>query len=416
MAPENGNAQIIAVDDQPANLRLLEDLLAQRGHRVRSFPRGRLAVEAATRNPPDLILLDINMPEMSGFQVCELLKADPRLSAIPVIFLSAIDDASAKVQALQCGGVDYVTKPFEINEVQARVETHLKIHQLQKKLRMHADHLEELVAHRTRELAETQARLRVLDRAKSDFLRLIHHELRSPLNGILGVGELILSDLDGSDESAELRQMFRLSRRRMLAILDDALLLTEIEVTAETFRAESSNLEDTLEAAVKATREFSEARGVRVEMKSATATRVRAKGDLLEKALGALIETAVKFSKAGEAIEIECRPAGECVQIKIRGGGRVPESALAGFFQVFSIADAITPGGDLGLGPPVAQKILSLFGGGVSVENLEPSGVELSVSLRAVGPVESSTDESNPVFVIFAAGTSNGAPLRSPLR
>src|SRR5579859_259045 len=100
--------RIMAVDDQPSNLKLLEDLLSRQGHIVRSFPRGRLALEAAVRNPPDLILLDINMPEMSGFQVCDLLKADEKLAPIPVIFLSALSDSSDKVQAFQCGGVDYV--------------------------------------------------------------------------------------------------------------------------------------------------------------------------------------------------------------------------------------------------------------------------------------------------------------------
>src|SRR5271154_2953553 len=118
-----GKSQIMAVDDQPANLKLLEDLLSQQGHTVRSFPRGRLALEAAARNPPDLVLLDINMPEMSGFKVCELLKSDAALAAIPVIFLSALSDAGDKVHAFRCGGVDYVTKPFQVDEVQARVQT-----------------------------------------------------------------------------------------------------------------------------------------------------------------------------------------------------------------------------------------------------------------------------------------------------
>ena len=131
MAHTNGTNHIMAVDDQPSNLKLLEDLLSQQGHVVRSFPRGRLALEAAARNPPDLVLLDIDMPEMSGFTVCELLKSDKKLAAIPVIFLSALNDASDKVRAFQCGGVDYVTKPFQVDEVQARVETHLKIHHLQ---------------------------------------------------------------------------------------------------------------------------------------------------------------------------------------------------------------------------------------------------------------------------------------------
>src|SRR6201999_3608110 len=104
-----------------------------------------------------------------------LLKSDEELAAIPVIFLSALSDAADKVQAFQCGGVDYVTKPFQVDEVQARVQTHLKLHQLQKELQLHANHLEDLVASRPQELAQPQTRLKLLDRAKSDFLKLIHH-------------------------------------------------------------------------------------------------------------------------------------------------------------------------------------------------------------------------------------------------
>jgi two-component system, sensor histidine kinase and response regulator len=384
MAHTNGKSQIMAVDDQPANLILLEDLLSQQGHTVRSFPRGRLALEAAARNPPDLILLDINMPEMSGFKVCELLKSDEKLSAIPVIFLSALSDAGDKVHAFECGGVDYVTKPFQVDEVQARVETHLKIHQLQKELQLHANHLEELVAARTRELAETQARLKVLDRAKSDFLRLIHHELRSPLNGLLGVGELVLDELGAAEDGAELREMFELSRQRMLTILDDALLLTEIEVASDSFSSEAADLVSTLHSAIEGAAGFAHSRGVGLELEPepGKAGCVIAKRDLLLKAMQALLETAVKFSKAGDVVGLKCQPGADGVQVLIRGAGRIPESAIANFFEVFSIGDAITPGGDLGLGPPVSQRILSLFGGSISVENLEPSGIQYSVTLK----------------------------------
>src|SRR5580700_3655814 len=111
---------IIVVDDQPANLRLMEDMLKQRGYGVRSFPRGRMALAAASQQPPDLILLDINMPEMNGFEVCERLKADKELAPIPVIFLSALNETEDKVKAFRSGGVDYVTKPFQFEEVQAR--------------------------------------------------------------------------------------------------------------------------------------------------------------------------------------------------------------------------------------------------------------------------------------------------------
>jgi two-component system, sensor histidine kinase and response regulator len=382
MAHTNGKSQIMAVDDQPANLILLEEMLSHRGHLVRSFPRGRLALDAAARNPPDLILLDINMPEMNGFKVCEMLKSDEKLAAIPVIFLSALSDVNDKVHAFQCGGVDYVTKPFQVDEVQARVETHLKIHRLQKELQLHANHLEDLVASRTRELAETQARLKVLDRAKSDFLRLIHHELRSPLNGLLGVGELVLEELGATDDGAELREMFELSRQRMLAILDDALLLTEIEVASDTFSSEATDLAATLHCAIKGAAGFAQSRGVAIELEAGQAGCVLAKRDLLQKAIQALLETAVKFSKTGQVVRLKCQAGLGGVEVLIHSCGRIPESAIANFFQVFSIGDAITPGGDLGLGPPVAQRILSLFGGSITVENLEPSGIQLTVTLQ----------------------------------
>ena len=119
---------IMVVDDQPANLKLLEDLLMQQGHAVRSFPRGRLALDAAVRNAPDLILLDINMPEMNGFEVCKRLKADEKLAGIPVLFLSALSETRDKLNAFRAGGVDYITKPFQVEEVRARVETHLQLY------------------------------------------------------------------------------------------------------------------------------------------------------------------------------------------------------------------------------------------------------------------------------------------------
>jgi two-component system sensor histidine kinase/response regulator len=253
---------------------------------------------------------------------------------------------------------------------------------LQKELQLHANHLEELVASRTRELAETQARLKVLDRAKGDFLRLIHHELRSPLNGLLGVGELVLDELGASEDGAELREMFELSRQRMLAILDDALLLTEIEVASDTFSSEATDLISTLRAAMEGAAGFAQSRGVAVELGPGEGGCVLAKRDLLLKAMQALIETAVKFSKAGQVVRLDCLAAQGGAQVLIRSCGRIPASAIANFFQVFSIGDAITPGGDLGLGPPVAQRILSLFGGSITVENLEPSGIQLTVMLR----------------------------------
>jgi len=126
------SGSIMAVDDNPANLKLLEDMLRAHGYEVRSFPRGRLALAVIDREPPDLILLDIDMPEMSGYEVCEQLKSNHRHSGIPVIFLSALYSIGDKVRGFRSGGVDYISKPFQFEEVQARVETHLKLRRAQR--------------------------------------------------------------------------------------------------------------------------------------------------------------------------------------------------------------------------------------------------------------------------------------------
>jgi response regulator RpfG family c-di-GMP phosphodiesterase len=122
---------IMIVDDNPANLKLLDEMLRQRGYEVRSFPRGRLALAAAEHEPPDLVLLDVTMPEMNRYEVCEQLKSNAALSCVPVIFISALNATEDKIRGFQSGGVDYISKPLQFEEVHARVETHLKLRRAQ---------------------------------------------------------------------------------------------------------------------------------------------------------------------------------------------------------------------------------------------------------------------------------------------
>jgi putative two-component system response regulator len=147
---------IMIVDDNPVNLQLLQRLLDGCGYRVVAFPSGDLALNAAGRNHPDLILLDINMPKMNGYEVCGHLKADEKLKEIPVIFISALNEALDKVRAFSVGCVDYVTKPFQPEEVQARVQTHLRLRSMQLTLEFHNLHLEELVREKVQEISDSQ--------------------------------------------------------------------------------------------------------------------------------------------------------------------------------------------------------------------------------------------------------------------
>lgn len=127
-------SNILVVDDIPVNLNLLTQILAEQGYKVRVAPSGRLALKSVESYPPDLILLDINMPDLNGYEVCQNLKADPETLAIPVIFISAFGEVTDKIKAFQFGGVDYITKPFEPLEVLARIQHQLRLRELQQQL------------------------------------------------------------------------------------------------------------------------------------------------------------------------------------------------------------------------------------------------------------------------------------------
>jgi sigma-B regulation protein RsbU (phosphoserine phosphatase) len=128
---EHSRSDILIVDDTPANLQLLSKMLVEQGYRARPVPNGSMALSVAQVEPPDLVLLDIRMPDMDGYAVCERLKADEKTRDIPIIFISALDATQDKIRAFQVGGLDYITKPFQVEEVLARVETHLALRKLQ---------------------------------------------------------------------------------------------------------------------------------------------------------------------------------------------------------------------------------------------------------------------------------------------
>jgi len=146
------NAEILVVEDTPASLELLSQLLAHAGYTVRPALEGRMALRSAQASPPDLILLDVRMPGIDGYEVCRRLKEDPRTHDIPVIFLSALRESGDKLKGFALGAVDYIAKPYQPEEVLARVRTHVELRQLQSRL-------EERVAERTAQLLDAQASL-----------------------------------------------------------------------------------------------------------------------------------------------------------------------------------------------------------------------------------------------------------------
>ncbi|CAH2572965.1 Phytochrome-like protein cph1 [Planktothrix rubescens] len=173
---------ILIVDDTPDNLRLLSKTLSEQGYEVQCAINGKLALMAVKHEPPDLILLDIKMPEMDGYEVCERLKMQEETAAIPVIFLSALDDVFDKVKAFTVGGVDYITKPFQVEEVFARIENQLTIRRLQQQLQNKNIKLEQL-----------NQELKRSNRDLEEFAYVVSHDLQQPLQTITGFAELLLA-------------------------------------------------------------------------------------------------------------------------------------------------------------------------------------------------------------------------------
>ena len=239
---------ILIADDNPNNIRILYGMLEEEGYSVRVTLDGNQALESIAEDEPDLLLLDINMPGMNGYEVCRILKASPSTQHIPVIFISALDTPVDKVTAFSCGGVDYITKPFQINEVIARVETHLRLHQLQL-------NLTKLVAERTSELETAlkqlniaHKRLELLNRTKSEFLSMISHEMRTPLNGVLGLTDLVMDGCVDSDTINEIKPMYAQAKKRMLDLLNDSMNLDRIEVMEGEITCAKISAQDLIES------------------------------------------------------------------------------------------------------------------------------------------------------------------------
>lgn len=222
---EENRGNILIVDDTPENLQVLSATLCDRGYKVRGVINGKMAIRAAISGSPDLILLDIKMPEMNGYEVCTKLKAQPQTSEIPVIFISALDEVLDKVKAFEIGGVDYITKPFQVEEVLARVEHQLTIKRLQKELIARNIELQKEIIERKK--AEEIAA--AASKAKSQFVANMSHELRTPLNAILGFTQVMSRDSSLSHENIENLRIINRSGQHLLELINDVLDLSKIE-------------------------------------------------------------------------------------------------------------------------------------------------------------------------------------------
>lgn len=205
------NGSILIVDDLKENLQILNSILSEEGYCVRSAINGRLALNSARANPPDLILLDIRMPEMDGYETCHYLKIDDDTKDIPVIFLSALRDVDSKVNGFKAGAVDYITKPFEIDEILARVDTHLTIRKLQNQLVLKNQALEKVARHR------------------EEVEDIIHHDIKGPLLPIINFPGLIRKNPALTEKQLKFLDRIEQAGYRILKLIERSDFLIQME-------------------------------------------------------------------------------------------------------------------------------------------------------------------------------------------
>ncbi len=345
---------VLVVDDTAANLSLLCGMLKERGYRVRPVPRGDLALEAAWSDPPDLVLLDISMPEMDGFEVCRRLKADPRSAEIPVIFLIAHTETTEKVKAFALGGVDYVTKPFQIAEVHARVATHIEL------------------CRQKRELKESRDRLRELEELRDSLVHLVVHDLASPLTTIDAVLQVVRrAEADRLSERARAGlEECGVAVGTIKAMVGSMLEVSKLEAGALKVRPQRCDLAEIARRVLAGMRATAGERTIVIEPDCATP--VDADADLVTRVVQNLLGNALKFTPTGGEIRIGIAAEGEALRVTIADTGPgVPREFQERIFEKFGQVEAHSAGQrrSAGLGLTFCKLAVEAHGGRIGVDS-----------------------------------------------
>lgn len=361
---------ITIVDDEPENLNVLEALLTPTGCRLALFPRGQMALEAAREEPPDLLLLDIRMPDLNGYEICRLLKADERLRAVPVIFISALSAVEDVAAGFACGGVDYITKPFRDVEVLARVRTHLDLR------RSYA------------RLADQHAQLQTLEQHRDTLVHMMVHDMRSPLLGILGHLQLIdeagggaglpVADRDSLHEAIH-------GARLLSQMISTVIDLSRMETVAIPLNLRPVPAEEIFQAARAQALDPASPRSVTGQI-SRACPQALCDGELSGRIAANLLANAVKYSPAESPIVYgaEPDPRGVCLWVRDRGPG-IPAGEHARIFEKFGVAGqpASRHHASTGLGLAFCKLAVAAQGGRIGVESKPGQGSTFWFTLPA---------------------------------
>jgi len=368
-APELIGRKILIVDDDRLNIRILGGILKTQGYVLADADSGERALELYPQFKPNLVLLDVVMPGINGFETCRTLKRLYGDDCAPIIFITAKDTSDDVVEGLSAGGVDYLPKPFQAKEVLARIRTHLR---------------SQLLAEQQKTLVE---QLSKANAAKNRFLGMAAHDLRNPLASIRGLAEFLRDGVVGhlTPEQLDLIETIHGASQSMLSLVNELLDVATIESGELKIVPERHNLSDLIEKSVYLANIDAAKKNTHIVF-AHTGPGPYASIDSakIQQVVDNLLNNAVKFSPPGSTVTVELRAdAGQCsFGVKDQGPG-IPDNERDKLFKDFSRLSVKPTGGEksTGLGLAICRKIVDAHGGSIVAENLPGGGGEFRVTL-----------------------------------
>ena len=357
---------VLVVDDTETNLDVLVETLGEH-FEVSVATDGESALELAAAHPPDLILLDIMMPGMNGFEVCEHLKKTPELASIPVLFISALTDAVDKLKGFEVGGLDYIAKPFNPREVLARVTTHLELARARETLEtQHA------------ELQSSYERLRELEELRDSLTHMVVHDMRAPLTGAMGYVGILQMD-PGKGPPIPVQEMLEQTEaclHNLNDMMNTLLDVSRLESGEMPLDIQNCDLERACRKAVKNMGAIPEQKAIRVKHAD-PAVVVQGDPEIIRRTVQNLLSNAVRFSPNGGevVVSLESSSGAGWVHVRDHGPG-VPPEFRDKIFEKFGQVEGRRHGEvhTVGLGLAFCKLAVEAHGGSISVDNSEGGG------------------------------------------
>ncbi|MBI9034694.1 MAG: hybrid sensor histidine kinase/response regulator [Bacteroidales bacterium] len=369
---------ILIVDDSPEEIKLLSSLL--RAYKKKAALNGDDAIKISkSKNPPDLILMDVLMPEQSGYQVCEELSKHPQTKDIPVIFISAKNDKEDLLRGFEAGGKDYITKPYDSRELLKRINTQLEISTKNEQSRLINQILEKKVQERTLQLQKANKELKVLAQAKNNFLLMISHELRTPLNGIVAATQFLEELQIDNHEFRDYMEVLSISVDRLEHFSITALTITQLQTNTCQLNMEKISVDELIDESLVVVNRNLPKRNLKINKQLCSPNEILADYELMLRVFVSVLDNAIKFSPEFKDIYIRTNhEEGKFIcKFEDQGVG-FNQAALDSLFVPFSHHESHADN-SLGLSLRAAQLIMEAHNGSIKIENTPNGGALVSL-------------------------------------